>query len=134
GVGYSVQKHHVEQLSPVKKPLKKRRFLVEDSIVGWADAVKALMEAYFKGKALPLFDFSDIRQKGAELVTSGGKAPGPEPLKTCLFQLQKILDRKQDGEKISTIEAHDMECFIADAVLSGGIRRAALISLFSIDD
>jgi ribonucleoside-triphosphate reductase len=134
GVGYSVQKSHVSKLPEVKKPLKKRRFLVEDSIVGWADAVKVLMEAYFKGKALPEFDFSDIRPKGADLVTSGGKAPGPEPLKTCLFQLQKILDRKNEGEKLSTLEAHDMMCFIADAVLSGGIRRAALISLFDIGD
>lgn len=134
GVGYSVQSHHVAQLPEIKKPTKKRKYVVQDSIVGWADAVKALMEAYFKGKSLPVFDFSDIRPKGADLITSGGKAPGPEPLKTCLFQLQKILDRKNDGEKITTLEAHDMMCFIADAVLSGGIRRAALISLFDIDD
>lgn len=134
GVGYSVQSHHVEQLPAIKKPQKKRRFLVEDSIVGWADSVKALMEAYMKGKSLPVFDFSDIRPKGAELITSGGKAPGPEPLKTCLFQLQTILDRKLDGEKLTTLEAHDIMCFIADAVLSGGIRRAALICLFDIDD
>jgi ribonucleoside-triphosphate reductase len=134
GVGYSVQRAHVAQLPEIKKPLKKRRFLVEDSIVGWADAVKALTQAYFFGKSLPQFDFSDIRPKGAELITSGGKAPGPEPLKTCLFNLQRILDRKENGEKLTTIEVHDMICFIADAVLSGGIRRAALISLFDIDD
>lgn len=134
GMGYSVQKKHVESMSEIKKPSKTRRFLVEDSIQGWADAVKVLMEAYFRGKSLPVFDFSDIRAKGAELVTSGGKAPGPEPLKTCLFNLQRILDRKNDGEKLSTLEVHDMICFIADAVLSGGIRRAALISLFDIDD
>jgi ribonucleoside-diphosphate reductase alpha chain len=134
GMGYSVQKSHVEQIGEIKRPTKTRRFLIEDSIAGWADAVKALIESYFKGKSLPLFDFSDIREKGADLVTSGGKAPGPEPLKTCLFNLQRILDRKKDGEKLSTIEAHDMMCFIADAVLSGGIRRAALICLFDIDD
>jgi hypothetical protein len=134
GVGYSVQSHHVAQLPEIKKPIRKRKYVVQDSIVGWADSVKALMEAYFRGKSLPVFDFSDIRPKGADLITSGGKAPGPEPLKTCLFQLQKILDRKNDGEKITTLEAHDMMCFIADAVLSGGIRRAALISLFDIDD
>lgn len=134
GVGYSVQTSHVIQLPEILKPRKKRRFVIQDSIVGWADAVKALMEAYFKGKSLPQFDFTDIRPKGANLITSGGKAPGPEPLKTCLFQLQKMLDRKEDGEKLNTLEAHDMMCFIADAVLSGGIRRAALISLFDIDD
>lgn len=134
GVGYSVQSHHVAALPEIKKPLKKRRFLVEDSIVGWADAVKALFESYMKGKSFPNFDFSDIRPKGAELITSGGKAPGSEPLKKCLFELQLILDRKQDGEKLTTLEAHDMMCFIADAVLSGGIRRAALIALFDVDD
>jgi ribonucleoside-triphosphate reductase (thioredoxin) len=134
GLGYSVQNHHVEKIGEIVKPGRARRFLIEDSIQGWADSIKKLMEAYFKGKSLPVFDFSDIRQKGAELVTSGGKAPGPEPLKTCLFNLQRILDRKLAGDRLSTLEVHDMLCFIADAVLSGGIRRAALISLFDIDD
>lgn len=134
GVGYSVQSKHVEKLPEIHKPTKKRRYLIGDSIEGWADAVKALVKSYFKGSSLPDFDFSDIRQKGAKLVTSGGKAPGPEPLKECLFNLQKILDRKDNGEKLTTLEVHDMICFIADAVLAGGIRRAALISLFDIDD
>lgn len=134
GLGYSVQRHHVEKMGEIVKPGRARRFLIEDSIQGWANAVKKLMEAYFKGKSMPVFDFSDIRAKGAELVTSGGKAPGPEPLKTCLFNLQRILDRKQIGDKLSTLEVHDMLCFVADAVLSGGIRRAALISLFDVDD
>jgi ribonucleoside-diphosphate reductase alpha chain len=134
GLGYSVQRHHVERMGEILKPGRARRFLIEDSIQGWANAVKKLMEAYFKGKSLPVFDFSDIRAKGAELITSGGKAPGPEPLKTCLFNLQRILDRKQIGDKLSSLEVHDMLCFVADAVLSGGIRRAALISLFDVDD
>jgi ribonucleoside-triphosphate reductase (thioredoxin) len=134
GLGYSVQRHHVEKIGEIVKPGRPRRFLIEDSIQGWAGAIKKLMEAYFKGKSLPVFDFSDIRVKGAELVTSGGKAPGPEPLKTCLFNLQRILDRKQIGDKLGTLEVHDMLCFVADAVLSGGIRRAALISLFDVDD
>jgi ribonucleoside-diphosphate reductase alpha chain len=81
-----------------------------------------------------VFDFSDIRPKGARLVTSGGKAPGPQPLKECLIKLQGILDAKEDGDKLSSIEVHDMVCHVADAVLAGGIRRAALISLFSADD
>ena len=78
--------------------------------------------------------YRDIRPKGAELITVGGKAPGPEPLKECLFQIQKVLDRKKDGEQLSSLEAHDIICHIADAVLSGGIRRAALISLFDLHD
>jgi len=136
GVGYSVQKHHVSDLPEIRKPdaKKNRRFLVGDSIEGWADAIKMLMKSYFHGGASINFDFSDIRQKGAMLVTSGGKAPGPQPLKECLLKIQGILDTKSDNEKLSPIEVHDIVCHIADAVLAGGIRRAALISLFSADD
>jgi ribonucleoside-triphosphate reductase len=134
GVGYSVQTHHVDNLPEITVPIKHKRYLVGDSIEGWADAIRMLCKAYFTGGALPIFDFRDIRKKGAQLITVGGKAPGPEPLKECLFQLQKILDRKKTGDKLSSLEAHDMACHIADAVLSGGIRRAALIALFNLDD
>ena len=135
GVGYSVQKHHVEFLPEIRKPNERtRRWLVADSIEGWADAVKVLVKSYFFGGSKIEFDFSDIRAKGARLVTSGGKAPGPQPLKECLIKLEGILDAKQDGDKLRSIEVHDMVCHIADAVLAGGIRRAALISLFSATD
>jgi ribonucleoside-triphosphate reductase len=136
GVGYSVQKHHVEKLPVIQKPNSKRtrRFLVNDSIEGWADAVKALVRSYFQGGSKLRFDYSDIRPKGARLVTSGGKAPGPQPLKECLVKLHGMFEAKENGDKLTTIEVHDMICHIADAVLAGGIRRAALISLFSADD
>jgi len=137
GVGYSVQKHHVDKLPEIRKPNsnRKRRFLIGDSIEGWADAIKVLFKSYFGEQlSMPEFDFSDIRPKGAQLVTSGGKAPGPQPLKDCLHKLQGMLEAREDGDKLSPIEVHDMVCHIADAVLAGGIRRAALISLFSADD
>ena len=137
GVGFSVQKHHVDALPEIRKPNpnRSRRYLIGDSIEGWADAIKVLVESYFGTKSsTPTFDFSDIRQKGALLVTSGGKAPGPQPLKDCIHNIKKVLDAKEDGDKLSPIEVHDMVCHIADAVLAGGIRRAALISLFSADD
>lgn len=136
GVGYSVQKHHVDALPEITKPNKERgrRWLVADSIEGWADAVKVLVKSYFFGGSHIEFDFSDIRPKGARLITSGGKAPGPQPLKECLIKLEGILDSKQNGDKLRPIEVHDMVCHIADAVLAGGIRRAALISLFSATD
>lgn len=136
GVGYSVQKHHVDKLPEIRKPdsKKHRRFLIGDSIEGWADAVKVLVKSYFEGGSTPVFDFSDIRPKGAALITSGGKAPGPQPLKECLLKVQGILDSKETNDKLTPIEVHDMVCHIADAVLAGGIRRAALISLFSADD
>jgi ribonucleoside-triphosphate reductase len=134
GVGFSVQQHHIESLPEIKIPTKTKRYLIGDSIEGWADAVKILVKSYFTGSPLPLFDFRDIRPKGARLITAGGKAPGPEPLKECLFQIQKIFDRKKNGDKLTSLEAHDIICHIADAVLSGGIRRAALISLFNLND
>ena len=137
GVGYSVQEHHVDKLPPVNKPYVKRtkRFLIGDSIEGWADAIKVLTKSYLNGKSSRIvFDYSDIRPKGARLVTSGGKAPGPQPLKECIVKITGILDAKEDGEQLTTLEVHDIVCHIADAVLAGGIRRAALISLFSADD
>jgi ribonucleoside-triphosphate reductase len=136
GVGFSVQGHHVEKLPSILKPNKRRtrRFLIGDSIEGWADSVTALIKSYFKGTSHLRFDYSDIRAKGERLVTSGGKAPGPQPLRECLVKVEGMLDAKENGERLTTIEVHDMVCHIADAVLAGGIRRAALISLFSIDD
>jgi ribonucleoside-diphosphate reductase alpha chain len=137
GVGFSVQKHHVDKLPEIKKPnpTRTRRYLIGDSIEGWADAIKVLIESYMGTKSsTPIFDYSDIRQKGALLVTSGGKAPGPQPLKDCIHNITKVLENKNDGHKLTPIETHDIVCHIADAVLAGGIRRAALISLFSADD
>jgi ribonucleoside-diphosphate reductase alpha chain len=136
GVGYSVQTNHIEKLPTINKPNPKRarRFLIGDSIEGWADAVNILIKSYFKGTSRIRFDFSDIRPKGARLVTSGGKAPGPQPLRECLVKVEGILDSKDEGDQLSSIEVHDIVCHIADAVLAGGIRRAALISLFSADD
>ena len=138
GVGYSVQKHHVAQLPPINKPYEKRerRYLIGDSIEGWADSIKVLMKSYMgdRRSSKIKFDFSDIRDKGSDLVTSGGKAPGPQPLKECILHIRGILDAKIDGDRLTPLEAHDIVCFIADSVLAGGIRRAALIALFSADD
>jgi ribonucleoside-triphosphate reductase len=138
GVGYSVQKHHIDKLPNITKPFegRTRRFVIGDSIEGWSDSIKVLIKSYLGSRRASKikFDFSDIRPKGARLVTSGGKAPGPQPLKECLLKVKGILDVKEEGSKLSTLEVHDIICHIADAVLAGGIRRAALISLFSAYD
>ena len=136
GVGYSVQRHHVEQLPELKmpNPNRQRRYLIADSIEGWADAVKILMECYMGIRtSTPIFDYSDIRPKGSLLKTSGGKAPGSQPLRECLVKIEGILQRCGEYQ-LNSIYCHDIMCHIADAVLSGGIRRAAMISLFSADD
>lgn len=136
GVGYSVQKQHVAKLPTIVKQdtFKTKNYLIEDSIMGWGDAVKVLMKFYFKGGSKPEFDFRAIREKGAELVTAGGKAPGPEPLRIALQHIDNIMNTKEDGSKLTPLECHDILCHIANSVLSGGIRRSAMISLFSHDD
>jgi ribonucleoside-triphosphate reductase len=138
GVGYSVQQHHIKVLPNIIKPFSKRsrRFVIGDSIEGWSDAVKVLIKSYLgeKKSSRIIFDYTDIRPKGARLVTSGGKAPGPQPLKECLIKIEGILEAKEDGETLTSLEVHDIVCHIADAVLAGGIRRAALISLFTATD
>lgn len=135
GVGFSVQLHHIQELPFIRKAKKHRRFLIGDSLEGWADSIKMIMKAYFgQSESMPEFDYSDIRAKGARLITAGGKAPGAEPLKVCHAHITAVLDRKEDGEKLSSLECHDIMCHIANAVLAGGIRRSAMISLFSPDD
>lgn len=137
GVGYSVQKHHIEKLPEIFKPKsnRKRRYLIEDSIMGWADAVKILFKSYTGANtSQPVFDYSDIRPKGSRLITAGGKAPGAAPLRECLVKLESILRTVKDGEQLKSIQCHDIMCHLADAVLAGGIRRSAMIALFSIDD
>ena len=115
------RKHHVEKL-PVDSKAKLQKELAGSWLMiplkGWADAVKALVQLILSRVDLRLrFDYSDIRPKGARLVTSGGKAPGPQPLKECLVKLQGMFEAKENGDKLTTIEAHDMICHIADAVL-----------------
>jgi ribonucleoside-diphosphate reductase alpha chain len=136
GVGYSVQYAHIDCLPAINKNTNSTyKFLVNDSIEGWADAVKALIYwAVGKRSSKPNFDYSDIRPKGERLITAGGKAPGPEPLKRCMFEIEQILDKKVNGSRLTSLEVHDIVCHIANSVLAGGIRRAALISLFSADD
>ncbi len=140
GVGYSVQHRHIDTLPSIQKPPMKngrvvrRKFLISDTIEGWADSIKVLMNHYLEGKYRPKFDFSDIREKGMPLITAGGRAPGPEPLRTCLSKMQGILDNKVIGEKLTSMEVSDLCCYTADAVYSGGIRRAAMICLFDMND
>ncbi|QHJ80626.1 MAG: hypothetical protein [Bacteriophage sp.] len=135
GMGYSVQSHHVNKLPPVTEPKSRdyHKFQVQDSIAGWADAIKVVAKAFLVGGNLPAFDYRDIREKGSELVTTGGQAPGPEPLKACVNNLVNLFSGAV-GRNLRPIEVHDAACIIADAVLAGGIRRAAMISLFDVSD
>ena len=129
GFGFSVQDRHISQLPSLRTPKEEGTYVVHDSIEGWAESINQLMQAYFYGGIRPLFDFSGVRQKGSYLVTTGAKAPGPEPLRAMLQRVESIL-KGAVGRKLTDLEVHDIICLIADCVLAGGIRRAALISLF----
>jgi len=143
GIGFSVQTHHISKLPPIT-PRKKsaKTFVVHDSIEGWADAVGALMSSYFtsggdenyRGRKI-YFDLNRIRPKGAE-ISGGFKAPGPEPLRIALSKIERLLEDElaAGNTTLRSIVAYDISMFMADAVISGGVRRAASICLFSKDD
>ena len=136
GVGYSVQNTNVEKL-PAKLEMTDTepiRYQIADSIEGWADAVREAVMSVMYGYPID-FDYTAIRPKGSIIKTLGGKAPGYEPLKICIDRILDLVDREVDvGYKMKPIVAHDIMCHLADAVLSGGIRRAAMISLFDKHD
>ena len=137
GVGYSVQREHISKLPELQKITTKEIFTwtIEDSIEGWADAVDVLISSYMNYALVPCyaeFNYSEIRPEGSELKTSGGLAPGHIPLKKALENIRRVLDGAV-GRQLTDIEAHDIMCFEAEAVLSGGIRRSSLICLFSPD-
>ena len=136
GVGFSVQDHHVAKLPNITTPIQRhRKFIVQDSIIGWADSIKALVRSYFEDRAYLDYDFSEIRPAGTPLKTAGGKAPGPQPLIDCIHNIRKVFDyaiqTRGEGVKLTPLECHDIICYIAECVISGGIRRSSGISMFS---
>lgn len=145
GVGYSVQKHHIAKLPTLldRTNTKNKTYIIPDTIEGWSDSIGVLLSSYFNDPVFPEyqncnveFDVSQIRKKGAYLSSSSGKAPGPEPLLECLKKIKELLDRciADNQSRLRPIDAHDIIMHIADATLSGGVRRSSCIALFSKDD
>ena len=135
GAGYSVQRVHTEKLPKLKGVDEKSdpvNIVIDDSIEGWAFAVGETVKVHYLNLPSINFDYSLIRPKGS-FISGGFKAPGPEPLKKCIEKLNKVL-RKIKGRKATPFELHRMACIIADAVISGGIRRSALLCQFDADD
>ena len=144
GVGFSVQKQHISKLPKIKKRSQKRVkvYQVPDSIEGWADAFAVLLSSYFETDAVfpeytgcqVHFDFSKVRPKGA-MISGGFKAPGPDGLRHSLIKCEELLEKQvQTTDTIRPIVAYDFVMHMADAVLSGGVRRSATICMFSKDD
>lgn len=135
GTGYSVQRIHTEQL-PIPKgfnpKLEKKIFVIPDTIEGWAKAAGELIGAYYYGRAEVLFDYSQIRPKGA-YIRGGFRAPGPEPLHEALDKVRSLLCKVQK-RKLRPFELHYIICVLANSVVTGGVRRSAMISIFDADD
>ncbi|MBU6430971.1 MAG: ribonucleoside-triphosphate reductase [Patescibacteria group bacterium] len=134
GVGFSVESQNIQAL-PQIKPQTGKKFpthIIADTKEGWADALHLGMKTWYEGGDIE-FDYSQLRPAGARLKTMGGKSSGPEPLKRLLdFSRMKIL--KRQGRMLTNLDAHDIICCIGDCVVSGGVRRSALISLSDLDD
>jgi len=147
GVGFSVQKKHVDKLPNIKRYLERddKTYIVQDSIEGWADAVGVLVDSYYQSSTKfgeyhgsnVIFDFSNIRPEGA-LIAGQFKAPGPEGLKISLEKIRSIFISRENADEIEfylrPIDCYDIIMHASDAVLSGGVRRSATICLFSKDD
>jgi ribonucleoside-triphosphate reductase len=134
GVGFSVESKYVENFPRIRRQtgLAPDLWVVEDSAEGWADALRYGLERWFDGGDV-YFDTSMIRPAGAPLKIKGGRASGPDPLRTMLdFMRRRILARQ--GSFLRPIDAHDMMCAVGSAAVSGGVRRTAMISLFDYDD
>ena len=149
GTGFSVQKHHISKLPTLEHDIPENnegiKYTIEDSIEGWADALGVLLSSYFSKpveefkmykNSYVVFDYSNIREKGSELSSGIGKAPGFEPLQKGLEKIRTLLDRciKNGQKKLRPIDAYDIVMHSSDAVLSGGVRRSASLALFSPDD
>lgn len=137
GVGFSVQKHHVAKIPPFpirgeEMELPVRHVHVADTIEGWADAIGQLFDAFYANEVAE-FNYSNIRPRGAPLRTAGGRAPGHLPLKIAIENVSRIL-RSASGRQLRPIEVYDIVMHLAQAVLSGGVRRSATLCLFSPDD
>jgi len=148
GTGFSVQKHHVAKLPSLEHDIEEgqaTKYVIDDSIEGWADALGVLLSSYFSKpvdefkqykNVHVVFDYSNIRPKGAALASGVGKAPGYEPLANGLEKIRALLDIciSKGQKKLRPIDAYDIVMHSSDAVLSGGVRRSASLALFSHDD
>lgn len=134
GVGFAVESQNVEQLPQIMKQTGKKlaAHVIADSKEGWCDALTLGLNTWYAGKDVE-FDFSKIRPAGARLRTMGGKASGPEPLRSLLaFVRERIFARP--GRRLRAIDVHDIICKIGECVVAGGVRRTAMISLSDLDD
>ena len=134
GVGFSVEEEYVDKLPPLAEEFHETdtTIVVAESKLGWAKAYKEMLSLLWQGQ-IPRWDLSNVRPAGTPLKTFGGRASGPEPLEE-LFKFTINTFQNAAGRKLKSVEAHDIVCKIAEIVVVGGVRRAALISLSNLQD
>ncbi len=134
GVGFSVERQYIVNLPQVPEELHPTDTVVKvkDSRIGWAAALREVISLLYAGH-IPGWDTSAVRPAGARLKTFGGRASGPEPLEQ-LFRNIIAIFKKAKGRRLTSLECHDIVCYVADAVIVGGVRRSALISLSNLSD
>ena len=134
GVGFSVERQFISKLPEVPSELTETEevVVVADSKEGWAKALRQLISRLYAGE-IPTWDVSKVRPAGARLKTFGGRASGAEPLEN-LFKFTVGLFKKAKGRKLNSLECHDLMCQVAAAVVVGGVRRSAMISLSNLTD
>jgi ribonucleoside-triphosphate reductase len=136
GLGFSVELEDVAKLPTIPNEFTyastDQVYMVGDSKEGWSYALKYVIESLYSG-IIPDWDLSEVRPAGARLKVFGGRASGPEPLNLLLNQTVRLFMEAR-GRKLTPIECHRLMCYIAEIVVVGGVRRAALISLSDLDD
>jgi len=134
GVGFSVERQYISKLPEVPEQLfdSETTIVVKDSKEGWAKAFRQLLALLWSGE-IPKWDVSKVRPAGARLKTFGGRASGPAPL-VELFNFAVATFKNAQGRKLSSMECHDLMCFIGQIVVVGGVRRSAMISLSNLSD
>ena len=133
GVGFSVERQFIQQLPDVPELFDSdTTIVVKDSKEGWAKAFRQLLALLWAGE-IPKWDVSRVRPAGARLKTFGGRASGPGPL-VELFNFSVQTFKNAQGRKLSSMECHDLMCFIGQIVVVGGVRRSAMISLSNLSD
>lgn len=134
GVGFSVERQFINDLPAVPDELYESdsMIVVRDSKIGWAKCVKEVVGMLYSG-TIPKVDYSKLRPAGAKLKTFGGRSSGPDPLKDLIdFTIRSFKAAK--GRKLTSVEVHDIMCYVASTVVVGGVRRSALISLSNLSD
>ena len=134
GVGFSVERQYVNQLPEIPKNLESVDTVihVQDSKEGWARALRKLIGHLYMGE-VPMWDMSKVRPAGSRLKIFGGRASGPAPL-VDLFNFTVALFRHNEGRKLSSYDCHNLMCKVGEVVVSGGVRRSAMISLSNLSD